>query len=823
MLGFSSLASAPLGADAARLLEVIAQGASSVAIAGTAEARTQIGAQSADIAAGLPLGGDAWVQAAVAGRGAAGLEVIGSAKALTKQAARLNADVRLSGNGDAEVRTGAAIRDGIDFIASAMSGVEGTCSANLMLEFQRFSAAESQIAVPVARSLPLVGSASAQLAAEATNTGLFASAGMARGGAGVVPQAIGDIDIGGAARAAVVAAITAAGQMALVGQGAMAGRASAGVVAALAIDGDAHAGLRTLGQAEPLVPVSGFGVSAVIAHGTGALPFATALHSEAATGLSSAADGGVSLSGQARLEVSVAAQAQPAQLVLTGNAAGTSLEPLEARGSGSLPVIGEGHAVGMLNAIGDGALATPGTSVTTGMVRAASAGWLGLARALEAELLVGGAVGRVIALAGTARVAARASVHGQDQRFTFEGTASAHTAGIGAALGGYDLAGHSEGMIATTGAAESTFAIMHAFTGEADVVGDSARLIGFSGALLARTGSTGKTSDSVVGLAGSAAARITAQADFAAGVALAGGTQISVAAAATSSGLIRWTTAASATAPRSAQSQGALSLAGAGMAQSAAMGTTTAAALAIDCALAGATGLAGDLRSDLPFEGTTGAMLDATARAAGQFDVARTSAADVQIEADAGRGMPLLGAAGGAAHVQAAGAISAARLEIMTEARGLTTADAASGSVFTAQGQVTGQASLNAESQGHVSVTRLGRGDILVAGTAARAMVFLGAAGARAITQAAANLPLEPGFAGAGNTVIRVAFQEQEAITGRGAALSMVQAAASGSEWELGAAAVAFRAPPALRRSEPPRMGLSGRLVPTNTGRILKG
>jgi hypothetical protein len=159
----------------------------------------------------------------------------------------------------------------------------------------------------------------------------------------------------------------------------------------------------------------------------------------------------------------------------------------------------------------------------------------------------------------------------------------------------------------------------------------------------------------------------------------------------------------------------------------------------------------------------------------------------------------------------------------MTEAEALTKADAASGSVFMAQGQVTGQASLHGTSRGNVSVARLGRGDLLVSGTASRAMVFLGAAEARTITQAAVNLPVAPGFAGAGTTVIQVAFQEQEAITGRGAAWSSVKAVAASLEWELGAAALAYRAPPALGRLEPPRVGLSGRLVPSNKGRILKG
>ena len=823
MLGFSPLASAPLGADAARLPEVIAQGASGLALGGAAAAHAQIGTQSAGNAAGLPLDGDARIQAAVAGRGAAGLEVIGSAKALTRHAARLNADVRLAGNGDAEVRTGAAVHNGIDLIASAKSSAGGAVSANLMLEFQRFSEADSQIDVTAARSLPLVGSASARLAGAATTAGLVALGITGRARVGVVPQVIGDIEIGGTVQAAAVSASTVVGQMALVGQGAMAGRASAGVVAELSIAGHARAGLRNLAQAETLVPVSGFGVSAVIAHGTGTLPFVTALHSEATTGLIAAVGGGVSLSGRAGLGASVVARAKPSQLDLAGGAAGTILEPREARGSGSLLLSGEGHAVGTLIALGDRAVSIPGTSATTGIVRAAAAGRLGLARALEAELLVAGAVGRAMALEGTVRAAARASVQGQDQRFTLEGTASAHTTGIGAALGGYDLAGQSEGVIATTGAAQSSFAIMRVFAADADVLGDSARLIGLDGVASAQTGTSGETSDSVVDLAGSAAAPVTAQAEFTAGVALVGDAQVRVVTVATSSDSIGWATSASATAPRSAQSQGALFPAGASSARSAAMATATAAVLAIDGALAGSTQLAADLRSDLLLEGIMGGMLDATARAAGQFDVARSSGADVQIGADAGRGMPLIGAAIGAAHVQGGGSIGSARLEIITQAQALTTASAASGSVFTAQGQVTGQSSLLGTSQGHVSVTRFGRGDLLVAGTATRAMVFLGAGEARSLTQAAANLPLEPGFAGAGATVTRVAFHAQEVLTGRGTVLSTVQAAASGSEWELGAAAVAYRAPPALGRLEAPRLGLSGRLVPTNTGRILRG
>ncbi|MDB4111684.1 hypothetical protein N9571_03910, partial [Yoonia sp.] len=59
--------------------------------------------------------------------------------------------------------------------------------------------------------------------------------------------------------------------------------------------------------------------------------------------------------------------------------------------------------------------------------------------------------------------------------------------------------------------------------------------------------------------------------------------------------------------------------------------------------------------------------------------------------------------------------------------------------------------------------------------------------------------------------------------SGRGTTLSTAQAVARGSEFELWATAVAYSAPPARGRSGSPRIGLSGRLIPSNTGRILKG
>jgi hypothetical protein len=944
MLGFAPLASSALAStpSQAALPELLAAAASSVALSGLAAAQVPAQLAAADqvslagladtsaavgghsaLALGLPLAGQGhaaaelegaatpiWVLSGqahlrTAAQGGASLfsALVGTAQITSGLDAGLQSELGLAGEARVQLSPEARTTGRFDLPAAAQSAVRTGGSAATVLVFPRHAVGEGFVDVALSRSLPLGGSAAARLAGAATVSGPVWAVGTARADASEVSQASGQIALGGVVRASGVPASTAAGQPALGGSGAVASRVSAGLAVGLAITGQSQAGVAARGQAVEGIAAAGLGYAASLGQGRGALLLTSGLQAAAKARSAAPAEGQIALPGQASLFAPILGYAQPSQLVLTGRGAGTILAVRMARGAGTLPLAGQGHAAGMLKAKGDGAVAMRGISASTVTVGAVSSSQLGLARALEAELLVAASAGRAIPLAGTAKATAQAYASAQAPRLAFDGGASVRSsavastetnlavgvactascavtavgqlaldaqvqvsgavgaegalasvldlrgtaacvtdqklraedavalqilasgrgAAIGIAVADHDLAGGANEATANSVAGQGGFAVTRAFAGDVDVLGDSARLIGFGGAGLARTSSTGKTSNSVVELAGSAAARVTAQAELTAGVALVGDAQIRVVTVAASSGSIGWTTSASATAPRSAQSQGSLFLAGACSARSAAMATATAAALAIDGALAGATGLAGDLRSDLLLEGTASAILDASAQGAGQFDVARNSEADVQVTGDAGHGMPLIGVADGAAHVQAAGSISTARLEITAQVRALNMTSAASGSLFTAQGQVTGQASLHGTSQGHVSVTRLGRGDILVAGTAARAMVFLGAAEARSLTQAAANLPLEPGFAGAGTTVTRVAFHAQEVLTGRGAALSTVQAVDNASGWELGATAIAYRAPPALRRSEPPRVGLSGRLIPSNTGRILKG
>ena len=103
-------------------------------------------------------------------------------------------------------------------------------------------------------------------------------------------------------------------------------------------------------------------------------------------------------------------------------------------------------------------------------------------------------------------------------------------------------------------------------------------------------------------------------------------------------------------------------------------------------------------------------------------------------------------------------------------------------------------------------------------------MTLLGSALAGNVTRATANLPLEPRLSGTATNVIRMEFAAREVgVAARGIAQASVFGIATDPDLDLGLAFRAVGAPPALRRSESPRAILSGRLIPTNSGRVLIG
>ena len=74
-----------------------------------------------------------------------------------------------------------------------------------------------------------------------------------------------------------------------------------------------------------------------------------------------------------------------------------------------------------------------------------------------------------------------------------------------------------------------------------------------------------------------------------------------------------------------------------------------------------------------------------------------------------------------------------------------------------------------------------------------------------------------------GSNVIAIAFTGQaqmpQAVS---AANTITTCRSSAGKLEARGTGIGYRAPPALRRSEPPRLGFSGRLMTGNSGRVLR-
>ncbi|NHQ74568.1 hypothetical protein HAT86_08835 [Roseovarius gahaiensis] len=388
----------------------------------------------------------------------------------------------------------------------------------------------------------------------------------------------------------------------------------------------------------------------------------------------------------------------------------------------------------------------------------------------------------------------------------------------------FTMSGGAKGGIASLGQGRGALDVARHFAGDVDVLGDSTRQISFRAAASARTTSTGETSNSVLEVTGWGVTRATAAAEAAASMTLRGHAQSRVTGVATIATTLAWSIRSEATAPPSAQIRGALSLAGAGQAEAVARGAARAAGLPLNALSEGKTALAADLATDLGLRGETRARLVTRAQGTGRFKVARASGADVQVASDVARVLSFMGVAEGATAAQGTSAEGMASLQGGATAKNQLHVR----SPYAASIALPGLAQSNTGTQGkgasEFGVARVGLGEVLLTGTALRGMPLLGASAARITALAAANSIFAPGLTASADNVIQLDFTaEAIAADVRAAGSSLAEAPEVRALWDLGATSIAYRAPPALRRAEPPKYGLSGRLSPSNSGRILRG
>lgn len=385
----------------------------------------------------------------------------------------------------------------------------------------------------------------------------------------------------------------------------------------------------------------------------------------------------------------------------------------------------------------------------------------------------------------------------------------------------FAMAGASMGTISSLGFGHGVFDVARSFSGDVDVFGDIARAIGLTVQAKSACETTGAVPTAGIKLAGASTARSLSFTSAAAQVSVSGDAAARSQSAAAVQQRLKIHLFIESASPQTGESNGAW-----------ATESHAAGMLALMGSIGGDLGVTSDVvaramlvaraRGAWTLSGETTTALEARADAAGILAIARDSDAAVAIDGDARRSINLHGSCKGQASV-----ISKPRLLPLTLTLTINADNSAGGgasSVISTPGFGIAQVQSNAVIKAHLAISRTGTAELLILGAVWRGMAFLGASRAQTPALAAANSSVMPRLVAAAANVIHLDFRAEAMAPGGQAAGSNLACAQDFSTlWDLDMTAIAFRAPPALGRSEPPRLGLSGRLVPTNTGRILRG
>ena len=221
---------------------------------------------------------------------------------------------------------------------------------------------------------------------------------------------------------------------------------------------------------------------------------------------------------------------------------------------------------------------------------------------------------------------------------------------------------------------------------------------------------------------------------------------------------------------------------------------------------------------------TGAARADALIGADGLGAIASASAAVAEIEIAGGSAHSLHLAGSAAGHVPLTAGAASRRVDLeLSAALSVDVRAGASGDIVL-NGTARGQAVSSGATTGFVTLTRAGTGDVIIASQSARVIVILGRASLSIASVGAANALFAIDAVLRVQTTIGAKLQRDafDAI-GQGAANIKSSGSAKPGAWPVAGRSAAFRAPPALQRSEAPRVGLSGRLLSSNSGRILRG
>ena len=840
MLGLAPIAAAPISDDGDRLSRIQSSAVGDVALGGDSTARATVGASAAPGAL-FSLGGTASGNSSLTGRGAGGLiaagnaHVIGAASAIVAgtfiaintavaaphSAGSINGDIELAGQNAGRTKGSGELRGLWNGHGAAAAWSATLASGSGRLEAPGDAQGSASLQSGGAGSITFTRQLEADAVLEGTAAYGIGIDGVTKGA--VQTRGIGTdtVTIAGPSAAGAVQRAAANSPMALGGFGQaetastsratafgtalggfaigttlqarfadIAGRLSLGVRASATIEAHAIADALFAGSMEAFGNVST--CSAI----TGGLSLARELGANVlATGETGREIG---LAGKARAAAVTAADAPAVGMELTGTSAGQGASFGSVRYE--LPISG-------------------GAELASSVFAGASAAFT---LSLGAVIANGVGVGSSVQgpLRGTSRSGIDVAAVAADCLGLF---------GYGAGdvlpearLGGqFGIAGGATGGIASLGQGRGTLDVARDLAGDVDVLGDSAPAIAIVGHATFQTVAIGAVTSAAINLAGSARATNASHAQaqtliVMSGQGIAQGTAIASSRLGLDISLL-----VEGIAPLAVESIGTWPATGHTDATLALAGSAET-FLPIDTGAETHTGIAAKAHSAITVTGAITATLAADGSASDTFAIGRDSDTAIAIDADASRTLGLHGY--GEGKISIAAEPRPSRLELAMRAGAASSAAGRASLDITTAGSATAQTKSEAASQGRLAVDRSGSVDVLVLGEALPGMPLLGASEAQITALAAANQMLAPSLAVSATNVIQLHFaSEVIAPDGNAGGSNLVHASKVSTLWNLGTRAIAYRAPPALRRAEPPKYGLSGRLTPSNSGRILRG
>lgn len=798
MLGFAPLASMPLGDDSAGLSTRTGAASSSIEIAGVSHAGN-------------------------AARGAAViLVVIASASAgAAVSNGRSEGDLAITASGAGQIATRLVANGnlGLAGAASAGAAIKATAQAALDLAGQSAGVVASQ--VEAQGGLTAIIRVGATTSVECAAASVIGMAGAAA--AKVDMQAAGDVVAvyGGVSYIAVVV------HGVVHAMGILQGAASAQT----AVTSAANSALTLVGSSSgaSLAPLFAQVIAAISLDGLASVDADVTVWASSQAELGATATGEVSLrsavlgafeiAGPTETDVQILGQSGRG-IALAGTT--NSVSGVAGRATGALAVTGRATAVAPRAAMLVGKFQLSSATGLRGAVVGAGTTAFDISLQADGVVRLSAVTGSLLTLDTAANAVAGAVATGASL-LPLEGQSAADTRAIVQASRTVVVASDAIGAAISAGITKGTIDVQRTLAGDADIAGDAARQISFGGhaaAVIALNGQApGGAIDLVAVMNAGASHFVSAQGELG----FAGDAVVTIDIGARAKPIFGYAIAASAII-------GLTGTAASFIAQKALVDLRIAvrgpsqSAFGINGAAVSATASAGQIGREFALNLQARARPAVMGAGTGTLGIARSGLGTVPVIAHAARSIPIDGSGAGSAASVGNATQAELRMELATASQ---TRIQAEGAVAAANLDPVGEAGARVRSHGTatsgLTFTRVSLGDVAVAGAALRIIAFHGDVHVRVTALVAANTNIEPKLLGAASSLIAVTFIGQTQLPlAVSAARTVTDCWSISGHLEARGTGIAYRAPPALRRSELPNGRQGGHLAPSlRSGRIL--